>query len=110
MNNADIQLLNETLFNALENAPSPLVEEAADTINLWTRKKMWTLWHIPFKYYLPPEKEPTTELEQLYRELATHGEIALDRSGEPCCLSGRRPALLHIYPDLHGPWKEEPNG
>lgn len=89
--------------------PPEMLKEASDALSLWTRKRMWTLWHIPFKYYLPDNRGQTlSDLERLYAELATHGEIALDRSGEPCCLSGRRPALLHIYPDLHGPWKEEP--
>lgn len=98
--------LNDAVFEKLASADP---HEAVDAISLWTRERMWTLTHIPFEYYLPDSSGRTTpQLEQLYSELATHGKIVLDRAGKPCCLTGRRPALLHIYPDLHGPWKEEP--
>jgi len=102
-----VSKLNDAVFEKLASADQ---SEAADAVSLWLRKRMWTLNHIPFKYYLPDSRGQTPpEQDRLYSELDTLGEIRLDRSGEPCCLSGRRPALLHLYPDLCGPWKEEPN-
>jgi hypothetical protein len=98
--------LNAAVFERL-SAPGDTAA-AADALSSWTREKMWTWWHIPFRYYIPEGRPQLPHLEQLYCELAMKGKIVLDRRGEPCCLSGRQPALLHSYPDLHGPWKEEP--
>lgn len=102
--------LNSAMFDRLAS-PDANVQEAAEALSQWAQRRMWTLDYIPFKYYLPDHLGRTTpQLDQLYSELATHNQILLDRSGEPCCLSGRQPALLKFYPDLHGPWKEETDG
>jgi len=72
----------------------------------WTQYKMYVLEHIPAKYYVVPDEMP--HLPQLYDEIARHGRILLDHDARPVCLSGRRPQLLRYWPDLHGPWRDEP--
>lgn len=64
-------------------------EEALRAYVLW---KVYVLYHIPFKYFLPncPEHE---HLGTLAEELDSKGHIQLDRDRNPCCLSGEEPAV-----------------
>ena len=84
--------------------------KAAEAVALYTCEKMWVLYHIPMRYYIPG-CEPPEFLTQMYRELDQQGRVLLDAGGRPCCITGRQPKLAARYDDyrnIHGPWKEEP--
>jgi hypothetical protein len=95
-----------TFASNLENLSDEQLKEAADTLCSFTQFKMYSLQHIPARYLIMEEEQK--HLVALCYELKSTGRILLDRDGKPACISGRRPALWSIWPNLHGPWKEEP--
>jgi hypothetical protein len=100
------EAMNDTLFKNLENMSTEQIQEAGDAVRTYTRFKMYSLHHIPARYLIMEEEQK--HLVALCYELNTTGRILLDRDAKPACISGRRPGLWAAFPDLHGPWKEEP--
>ena len=104
---SELPQIKQAILDALDNAGPDLVDKAVRAIYKFTQAKMYALEHVPTRYYLPPEdgdeEAALGRLATLYYELGKHGRILLDQDGEPCCLSGKEPAMETGLPVMIDP-------
>ncbi len=99
--------LSEAVAELIRETDSHLIRDAAAAVGNYTRMKMYRLWHIPNRYFIPPtDPAKLPEYEETFSKLVTElnraGCIDLDRDGEPACLSGKPAVLQELQGATHG--------